>query len=104
MKSFLSAATLLIAAALVTPMAGAADIQTAANDTKGLGSDTLVVMVSDSAFGPDGNDADAAARYYCANRGKVSTLVGKERPFEFRSQVLQAWSLFTYRCAVAGSN
>jgi hypothetical protein len=74
-----------------------------APDAKALGSDTVVIVVSDTSFGPDADDADIAARYYCANRGKISSLVGKERPLEFRSQVLQQWSLLTYRCVPAGS-
>jgi len=81
------------------PLAAADEAAPAApTDTKTLGSDTLVVLVSDTTFGPDSEDADVAARYYCANRGKVSSLVGKERPLEFRSQVMQQWSLLTYRC------
>ena len=68
-----------------------------------LGSDTFVVVVSDTTFGPTSDDADVAARYYCANRGKVSSFVGKDRPLEFRSQVFQQWSLLTYHCVVPGS-
>jgi len=60
--------------------------------------DTIVILASDTAFGPDGEDANVAARYYCANRGKLSAFVSKERPLEFRSQVFQQWSVITYRC------
>lgn len=108
MKSVLTPTALLIALILIAPAAIAADAQTAASDTKmavpppGLGSDTLAVLVSDTTFGPDDNDADAAARYYCANRGKVALLIGKDRPMEFRSQVLQQWSVLTFRCVVPG--
>lgn len=65
--------------------------------------DTIVVLVSDTSFGPDMEDADKAARYYCSAHGKLSELVSKERPPEFRSDVLQAWSILTYRCYVPGS-
>jgi len=82
-----------------TPMAPS----TSGADGKMLGSDTIVVVVSDTTFGPDSEDAAVAARYYCANRGKVPSFVGKERPLEFRSQVFQQWSLLTYRCLAAGS-
>jgi hypothetical protein len=109
MRIFPSVAALLIAAALTMPVARADDMP-AAGDAKmaaaapapAAGSDTLVIIVSDTAFGPDSADADAAARYYCANRGKVSYFVGKERPMEFRSQVLQQWALLNYRCVISG--
>ena len=107
MNRLLFPALLLIASVLASPAAFAADAQVAAGtamietDNKP-GSDTLVVLTSDTTFGPDENDAMAAARYYCANRGKVSLLIGKERPLEFRSQVLQQWSLLTYRCVTGG--
>jgi hypothetical protein len=108
MKHALTFAALLAGLVLAAPVLRAADESPATPmpnmpaDAKGLGSDTLVVIVSDTAFGPDSADARDAARYYCANRGKLSVLVGKERPLEFRSQVLQQWSLLTYRCVTAG--
>ena len=97
-------AALLAALALSAPVSQAAD-QTPATPAPaavGPGSDTVVVLVSDTTFGPDAIDARDAARYYCANRGKVSVFVGKETPMEFRSQVLQTWVLMTYRCVMPG--
>jgi len=73
----------------------------AAADEKNLGSDTVAVLVSDTNFGPDAEDADTAARYYCSTRGKLSSFVGKEHPPEFRNQVMQQWAVFTYRCVAA---
>jgi len=100
MKHALTVATLLATLAMAAPASRAADEPSLAAP----GSDTLVVLVSDTNFGPNSDDADAAARYYCSNRGKLSNFVGKERPMEFRSQVFQQWSLLTYRCVTAGQS
>jgi hypothetical protein len=67
----------------------------------GLGSDLFAVLVSDTTFGPDSEDANMAARFYCSTRGKLATFVGKEHPPEMRTQVFQEWSVMTYRCVEA---
>ena len=67
----------------------------------GLGSDLFAVLVSDTTFGPDAEDANMAARFYCSTRGKLATFVGKEHPPEMRTQVFQEWSVMTYRCVEA---
>jgi hypothetical protein len=43
-------------------------------------------------------DANVAARFYCSTRGKMTTLLAKERPPEMRTQIDQQWSVLTYRC------
>ena len=65
------------------------------------GSDSVVILVSDTAFGPSMEDANAAARYYCTTRGKLYELVAKEHPPELHTQVFQQWSVMTYRCVPA---
>jgi hypothetical protein len=70
----------------------------------GLGSDIFVVLVSDTTFGPDMEDANMAARFYCSSRGKLATFVGKEHPPEMRTQMFQEWSVLTYRCVEAVTN
>lgn len=70
----------------------------------GLGSDVLAILVSDTAFGPDMEDANIAARFYCTTRGKLATFVGKQHPPEMRTQFLQEWAVLTYRCVDAASS
>ena len=70
----------------------------------GLGSDVFVVLVSDTMFGPDHEDANVAARFYCSTRGKLATFVGKQHPPEMRTTVFQEWSLLTFRCVEAATN
>jgi hypothetical protein len=65
------------------------------------GSDTIVILVSDTNFGPDMEDANIAARFYCTTRGKLTAMVSKERPPEMRTQVYNQWSVLTYRCISA---
>ena len=67
----------------------------------GLGSDLLAVLVSDTPFGPNMEDANIAARFYCSTRGKLTTFVGKEHPPEMNTQVFQQWAVMTYRCVAA---
>jgi hypothetical protein len=68
------------------------------------GSDTFVILVSDTSFGPDMQDADIAARFYCSTRGKLTTFIAKEHPPELRTQVFQQWSSLTYRCVSAATS
>lgn len=63
--------------------------------------DTLVVLTSDTMFGPDMEDARIAARSYCADRGKLQRFVVKERLPEFRDEVFQSWSALTFKCVSA---
>jgi hypothetical protein len=68
---------------------------------EGLGSDTIIILVSDTTFGPDMEDANLAARFYCSTRGKLATFVGKDHPPELRTQVFQQWTPVTYHCITA---
>lgn len=60
--------------------------------------DTIIVLASDTLFGPDMSDSDVAVRYYCSTRGKLSVFVSKERPPEMKDSILRAWSVMTYHC------
>lgn len=63
--------------------------------------DTLVVLASDTNFGPSIADADTAARYYCSTRGKLSQFVSRERPQELQNNILPEFSVLTYHCYLA---
>ena len=106
MKS-LSAVALVLALGLAAP-AYASDselppekLPTSPVPPTGLGSDIFAILVSDTTFGPDMEDANVAARFYCSTRGKLATFVGKQHPPEMRTQVFQEWSVLTYRCVDA---
>ncbi len=75
----------------------------AAQPAPALGSDTFVILKSDTNFGPDLEDADVAARFYCSSRGKVMTFLGSDHPPEFRNRIMQEWTVLTYRCVPASS-
>ena len=64
----------------------------------------VLILTSDTNLGPNRDEADIAAKYYCAERGKLSRFVAKERPPEYASQVKQQWSLLSYHCVAAGAN
>ena len=68
----------------------------------GLGSDLLAVLVSDTPFGPNMEDANIAARFYCSSRGKLTQYDGRDHPPELNTQVFQEWSALTYHCYKAG--
>ena len=62
------------------------------------GSDTFVVLASDSWFGPDMDDAATAARYYCSTRGKVARFVDRTEPHEMQHMLAASYALLTFRC------
>lgn len=100
MKPSLFSAPILFAALAMASLAGTAP---ASADDKPDGKtmaagDTIIVLASDTALGPDMGDTDTAVRYYCSTRGKLSVFVSKERPPEMRDSVMRAWSVLTYRC------
>lgn len=90
-------------AGLVAGCAGIADTATTgAVPTGAILGDVVVVMASDSVFGPSTADAATAARYYCASRGKLAALESRERPRELHEPVLAEYSLLTFRCYTQG--
>ena len=60
--------------------------------------DTVVILASDTYFGPSTADAAVAARYYCSTRGKLSQLLTRERPHEMEAPIRPEFSVMTYRC------
>jgi hypothetical protein len=62
--------------------------------------DTVVLLASDTTFGPSMADADVAARYYCSSRGKMADFLSRERPPEMRGEVFAEYSVLTFRCVV----
>jgi hypothetical protein len=102
MKPSLFSAPTLFATLLLAGLATGAAPVSAEDKPEGKAAmpdgDTVIVLASDTSFGPDMGDTDTAVRYYCSTRGKLSVFVGKDRPPEMRNEVFQAWSVLTYRC------
>jgi hypothetical protein len=63
-----------------------------------LAGDTVVVLASDTTFGPSTADAETAARYYCSARGELLQLVSRDRPQEMSQPILSEFAVLTYRC------
>lgn len=103
--SLFTVPTLFVALATAGLVVGAASASAADEaDGKAMSAgDTVVVLASDTALGPDMGDTDTAVRYYCSTRGKLSVFVSKERPPEMRDSVMRAWSVLTYRCVTPKS-
>ncbi len=105
-RSIAAAGALLIALGLTVPAMAADDDPTKTKVPMPIapgasGSDAFVILTSDTNFGPDMEDANIAARFYCTTRGKLAYFVSKERPPELRTQVFVQWSVLTYRCIPA---
>jgi len=108
-RSIIAAGALLVALGLASPvLAGDPinafsqhEVKVPAAPSGTPGSDTFVILVSDTSFGPDMEDANVAARFYCSTRGKLTTFISKEHPTELRTQVFQQWAVLTYRCVEA---
>ncbi|HLN25551.1 MAG TPA: hypothetical protein VK558_16375, partial [Patescibacteria group bacterium] len=66
------------------------------------GTDIIVLLASDTFFGPSTAAQGVAARFYCSSRGKVAELVSRERPKEMQEDILTDYSVLTYRCVIPG--
>lgn len=101
MKPSLFPAPTLFAALAIAGLAANAAPASAADEPDGkamAAGDTVVVLASDTPIGPGMDETDAAVRYYCSTRGKLSVFVSKERPPEMKDSIMRAWSVLTYRC------
>ena len=88
----------LLLAAFAASLAGCAKTEPAIPVTSAATGDTVVILASDSYFGPNTADTAVAARYYCSTRGKLSQLLARERPHEMQDNVLPEFAVMTYRC------
>ena len=66
------------------------------------GTDIIVLLASDTFFGPSTSAQAVAARFYCSSRGKLAELVSRERPKEMQEDILADYSVLTYRCGIPG--
>jgi len=64
--------------------------------------DIIVLLASDTFFGPSTSAQAVAARFYCSSRGKVAELASRERPKEMQEDILADYSVLTYRCVIPG--
>ncbi len=94
------AALLAAVAGLLAGCAEAPPAVPVATAVTAVGSDTLVILASDSYFGPSTADTAVAARYYCSTRGKLSQLLSRERPHEMQDDTLPEYAVLTYQCYV----
>jgi len=86
--------------AYTPPVAAPLDAPAAAPQIPG--TDIIVLLASDTFFGPSTAAQGVAARFYCSSRGKVAELVSRERPKEMQEDILTDYSVLTYRCVIPG--
>jgi hypothetical protein len=64
------------------------------------GGDVVILLSSDTFFGPSTAAQAVAARFYCSSRGKIADLVSRERPKEMQNDIFVDYSVLTYHCVI----